>query len=119
MLINLNNIHNLQINFNLLIQNYKYYILKYSKLDEYLSKIQNLNHDDKNIITSSPNILPFTLFDFKQGKRLVIFALDIKAMHPSLKHKFLIRMVDFYWEKYKHNLPHIRQRCIKSVTLLT
>ena len=56
---NLNLINELNIDFNILIQNYKYYII------QHLKKQKNQNDNIEPIIISSPSLLPFSLFDYK------------------------------------------------------
>ena len=69
-------------------------------------------------ISSSPSYLPFSLFDYKSTQRLITWSLDVENMYPSLLHSFLLRTVDYCWEKNKKILPqHPSKDCIKSMLL--
>ena len=73
---------------------------------------------NQNVLVASPNMLSFELFDWRSAIRFMIVSLDIKALYPSLTHEFVVRSLDYYWDKYSHLMPtYPSKECIKSLLL--
>ena len=63
-----------------------------------------------------PIMIPFDLTDYTLWERPMIWSLDVIKMYPSIKHDYLLKMIDFYWDKYNISLhEHPSKECIKSL----